>query len=144
MSSSIETKSPAKGTTGTSTLAGVGSGTGLTAWAQTLPESFLKTILVYGAPALTVAFTVGVFYLQVVTAAYAQNRRIARFSRTMEQYLANPNTSDAHKAELRRNLEEVQQLRIRQDMDRIRLLGMVGLPVPERASAAGATPPGEA
>jgi len=111
-------------------LGGVGAGTGLVAIAQTVgPSSTLGIILLWIAP--TVSFTTGVafYYIQVQASRYFEKRLIGNAKKTLESQLDNTKTSDEHKTEIRKMLEDLERSVAAAELERVRLIG-----IPQRPS----------
>ncbi len=110
--------------------AGVGGGTLLVLYANSLPDSsHIKFWLVLAAPSVSVFLGVIWLWLRVEIANYVQGlkvRSIARAAKaTLQEALANPSTSEEHKSRIRSRLEEVEMLLSDHQMKRIRAISTV-------------------
>ena len=123
-------------TTARAGLAGAGCGTGLVVLAQSLPEdTTLKAILVYGAPTVSILLGSLVYFIELQTSRYLQQRLARRVRRTLEEYLQNPHTSESHKAALRKRLEHLEDIVTLQEVERVRVIGLVQPPQTTQDSA---------
>ncbi|MCI0616779.1 hypothetical protein L0244_27690 [bacterium] len=110
--------------------AGVGGGTLLVVIANNLPESSkLKLWLILAAPSVSVFLGALWLWLQVKFANYLRDREarsiINDTRKTLENALSNPNTSDAHRARIRRALEKLDLVTIDRHMERIKSLKVI-------------------
>jgi hypothetical protein len=106
-------------------FAGAGSGTGLVVFAESLPDGAARTISLYLAPAASVLLGALALYVEIQARRYMQHRLVRRLRRTLEEYLRNPHTSDEHKLLLRQRLEQIEEVVTSQEVERIRLIGVV-------------------
>lgn len=106
-------------------FAGAGSGTGLVVFAHSLPDGTARTIALYVAPAVSAALGALALYVEIQARRYMQQRLVRRLRRTLEEYLRNPHTSDEHKLLLRQRLEQIEEVVTSQEVERIRLIGVV-------------------
>ena len=116
--------SAASGSTVRAGLAGTGGGTGLVAVAESVPSPTVRAILLYLAPLTSVSFGVLAFYVELQARRYFQQRLVRRVRRTLEEYLQNPHTSEAHKVVLRERLEQIEKVVTLQEVERIKVIGV--------------------
>jgi len=105
----------------------VGGGTLLVLLAQSLPDdSVLRSWIVVLAPSVSVALSALWLWIRREIDRQIERRRFEAAIREARAALMagveNPNTSDAHKEELRKHLEELEMLLVQANMDRIRIL----------------------
>ncbi len=105
--------------------AGAGSGTLVFVIAQTLPDPF-KFWLTAAAPTISAASSAGwVLLRSKIVKRYREwemKQAIARAKQTLQRAIENEQTSEEHKATLRRDLEELELLEVRSDLDVARAL----------------------
>lgn len=106
--------------------AGAGTGTLLVVLAQNLPESTLKSWLVLAAPtASTVLSWIWTWMRELVEIRVRDREKQQLFStvrKTIVDALEDPLLSHEHKVSLRRQLEELEMLRVSELYKRIKLL----------------------
>ena len=110
--------------------AGVGSGTLLVILANNIPEhNQWKTWLVLLAPSVTVAVGVVYGWIRALIERWLNKRELVHVihqaKQTLSDALRNPETSEEHRAQLRKELEQLEMLLVRADLDRIRVLAKV-------------------
>jgi hypothetical protein len=108
-------------------ITGAAGGTFAILVSHSLPDnSAWKPILLYAAPTVTVSLSTRTSYLRERITRYlneaALEAELHSASETIQQALNNQNTSDAHKEECRKNLEQVERLAIDTHLDRVRAL----------------------
>ncbi len=113
------------GTTFRAGLAGAGGGTSLLLLAESLEPGSLRSIALYVAPSASVILGSIFFYVEIQAKRYLQQRLVRRLRGTLEEYLANPHTSDEHKVALRKQLELIEQTVTLQEVERIRVIGIL-------------------
>jgi hypothetical protein len=126
------------GTTVRAGLAGAGGGTSLLLLAESLPPGSLRSVALYVAPSASVIIGSIFFYVEIQAKRYLQQRLVKRLRRTLEEYLQNPLTSEEHKVALRKRLELVEQTVTLQEVERIRVIGI--LPAHEQADLKAGEP----
>jgi hypothetical protein len=119
------TQARPSGTTARAGLAGAGGGTSLLLIAESLPAGSVRSIALYVAPSASVIIGSIFFYVEIQAKRYLQQRLVKRLRRTLEEYLQNPLTSEEHKAALRKRLELVEQTVTLQEVERIRVIGIL-------------------
>jgi hypothetical protein len=107
--------------------AGAGSGTLLVLLANNLPhDNPWKSWLILIAPSLSVAIGILYSWARKSVESYLNKRELAQLIRnakkTLTEAVQNPNTSEEHRQQLRKELEELEVLLVRTDVDRIRIL----------------------
>lgn len=112
--------------------AGAGSGTLLVLLANNLSDNHpWKSWLVLLAPSLSITVTVAYGWARKAIDEYFEVRRTQRFIReakgTLKEALDNPNTSDAHRAKLRAEFEELELHLVKTSIERVRIIEMTGL-----------------
>jgi hypothetical protein len=107
-------------------IGGVGSGTGVIAIAQTVGlHTPFGAFLAYIAPAITVIGGAALYYLEVQASQYLEQRSVNSAKKTLEHQLDNPRTSDSHKREIRKMLEELEKIEASIKLDRVKLIHIV-------------------
>jgi len=104
-------------------IGGAGGGTGLVAIAQAVGlHTVLGEVLLYIAPAVSVI--AGAIFYQVKLQAnwYGERWQIKRARKTLERQLSYPHTSEEHKSQIRKMLEELDQVVANAELNRIKLL----------------------
>ena len=107
--------------------AGAGTGTLLVALARNLPDDHpWKPWLVLLAPSLTVAIGALYSWAREGIEQYRNSRQLARLvhqaKQTVREALGNPLTTGEHRNQLQKELEALELLLVRTDLDRIRVL----------------------
>lgn len=112
--------------------AGAGSGTLLVLLANNLPDrSPWKSWLVILAPSLSIGVTILYAWARKTIEHYIDRRQLEKFVRdakaTLKEALENPNTSDEHRKQLRAELESLEILLVKSNIDRVRFLSKSSL-----------------
>lgn len=112
-------------------VAGAGGGTLFVMLASTLPDhGFGKEWLMLLAPSLTVILGAVWLWLQVRVANHFSDRGFdatIRQARTaFSEILGNPDTSDEHRARIRREIERVELLVVARHVERLQAFKVVG------------------
>lgn len=108
-------------------LAGAGGGTLLAFVATSLPDTnTLKPWLLYAAPSVSIILGGLWIWTQVKIVNYFRDREFKRVidqtRKTLEEALANPNTSEEHKKDIRKKLEEFDLLNVDRTMKKLKML----------------------
>jgi hypothetical protein len=104
-------------------IGGVGGGTGLVAIAQTIgSHTILGEILLYLAPAVSVIAGTIFYQLKIQADWYGERWQIRRARKTIERQLESPHTSEDHKIEIRKMLEELDHSVAISELNRVKLL----------------------
>src|SRR6185503_1571033 len=95
--------------------------------ANNLPEgSQWKSWMIIIAPSASVAVSVCYAWIKISLERYLKKRELkSKFSQarnTLLEALDNPRTSEEHRAQLRKELEQLELLLVQSDLERIRLL----------------------
>ena len=107
-------------------VGGAGAGTGLVAIAESIgPTTTWGAILLYAAPVASVLIGSGLYFVQLQTNRYLQGRVAKGAVNTLTKLLKNPQTSDAHKAQIRRQLEEIESVVARNEVERVKEIGVL-------------------
>lgn len=107
------------------TAVGISSGTGLVGIAHIIGTStLLGQIILYLAPAASYLVAIAIYYLNVQANRYVEYRLVQRARKTLEQQLANPRTSRAHKAKLLKMLEDLEESVAVHELERVKLNGV--------------------
>jgi len=112
--------------------AGAGSGTLLVLLANNLPDkSPWKSWLVLFAPTLSIAITISYGWARRSIEHYLDRRDLERLIRdakgTLKEALENPNTSEEHRKQIRGELESLEMLLVKSNIDRLRVLSRSAL-----------------
>ncbi len=130
-------------------LAGVGSGTGLVAVAQGLPDdNVLKPWLLFAAPALAIGASAIWLWAQMEVANLIQDWRIKLVAKRLRAYLntalSDPNCTPEHQHLLQQRLEEVDIIIADRDLELLKKMTPITADdvaeFSERASSANETP----
>ena len=110
--------------------AGVGGGTLVAALANSLSnQNPFKQWLILAAPSVSVLVTAIWLWLQVMILNLLHDREVmsltASAKETLIEALNNPNTSEAHRTLIQKQLEELELLSINRKMERIKTLAIV-------------------
>lgn len=124
MTAEVKQTAPSR-TTVRAGLAGAGGGTSLVLVAESFPPGSLRSIALYVAPSASVIIGSIFFYVEIQAKRYLQQRLVRRLRLTLEEYLQNPHTSEEHKITLRKRLELVEQTVTLQEVERIRVIGIL-------------------
>lgn len=104
-------------------IGGIGGGTGLVAIAQTVgAHTVLGEVLLYIAPAVSVIAGTIFYQLKLQADWYGERWQIKRARKTLEHQLSYPHTSEEHKAQIRKLLEELDHAVATAEINRIKLL----------------------
>lgn len=104
-------------------IGGVGGGTGLVAIAQTVgAHTILGEVLLYVAPAVSVIAGIMFYQLKLQADWYGERWQIRRARKTIERQLSSPHTSEEHKVEIRKMLEDLDRSVATAELNRIKLL----------------------
>lgn len=100
-------------------IGGIGGGTGLVAIAQAIgPHTALGTLLLYLSPAASYVFGLLFFYAEVQASRYLELRLVSNARKTLQELLESPQTSDSHKAKIRKMLEELEESLAKRELER--------------------------
>src|SRR5690349_18050372 len=107
--------------------AGAGSGTLLVLLANNLPQgSPWKSWLVIIAPSISIAVSVIYGWIRTTLDKRAARKElglvVSRARLTLQKAIENPATSEAHRQQLRKELEGLELILVKADLDKIRLL----------------------
>ncbi len=115
--------------------AGGGIGTILAAWANSMPTTApYKSVLTLSAPLLAIGISgLWLFIKAVYIDPYADGKKHAAADAAMERILAdaranaekvlnNPNSSEAHRKEVRRLVEDLERLRLEKITERMQVI----------------------
>lgn len=107
--------------------AGAGGGTLLALLANNLPpDNSLRSWLIILAPSATVAISAGWIWLRHKIERHYREKElkvlISQSKQTLQEALANPNTSENHRRELRKQLEQLELIDINIALNRVKSL----------------------
>jgi hypothetical protein len=113
--------------TATAGAGGIGGGTLLVVIANWLPsDHWARDLLIWAAPAASVTLTgIWLWVQRRVPELYKERKQqkvIAKAKHTLTQGIENPHTSDAHRANLRSELEAIEVLEAQAHVERVRLV----------------------
>lgn len=101
-----------------SKMAGAGGGTLFLLAAKSLPERYVwKNLLIYLAPSVSIACSGGLVWLKQKLAERRKQGMFDRAQRTLEAALDDTRTSSEHKEQLRKDLEKLQSVRVKAELD---------------------------
>ncbi len=105
-------------------VAGAGGGTLLVLVANILrSDNPLRPVLLYVAPTFSVFSSALLVWMHRATTEYLDSRAMEinyqRAKKTIERVLANPNTSEEHKASLRRKIEQAETAMADNQLERL-------------------------
>ena len=131
---SIASSTSGRARSAQASVGGIGGGTGLVGVAHLVgPSTPFGAILLYAAPAATVIVGSLLYYVEIQVSRYAERRVAKNARKTLEAALANPLTSDEHRARIRAKLEALEEVLTTREVERVTL---IGLPPPPIDSAA--------
>jgi hypothetical protein len=113
--------------------AGVGGGTLLVVLANSLPESSkIKPWLLLAAPSVSLGLSATWLWCRIRLSNYLRDREVAavitKTRATLAAAIANPDVSDEHRADLRRQLEELDRVAVAREMEKVKLLPPIAPP----------------
>jgi hypothetical protein len=88
-----------------------------------MPHGAARDVVLYLSPSISVVAGAIVFYVQQMAVRAMQKRLVERVRETAQKILKDPDATDAHKAKVRKQLEEAEQALLRGDIARIKILG---------------------
>lgn len=112
-----QNKKPRVSTAG-SKMAGAGGGTLFLLAAKSLPEKYAwKTLLIYLSPTISIACTSSLVWIKQKLAERTKQQKFNRAQKTLEIALDDQRTSPQHKDQLRKDLEKLQSIRVKAELD---------------------------
>lgn len=111
--------------------AGIGGGTLLVAFANSLDaNNRFKPWLLLAAPSVSLALSAIWLWSRLRISNYLRDREVAavlaRTRATLAAAIANPEASDEHRANLRKQLEELDRVAVAREMEKVKMLPPVG------------------